>query len=225
MSDPKGFKIGSLLFWLPILFWIQIVAAVPFAATQTLKMLQNTQGVSLAFFLCQHAFVLLNLSLAFVAFRESKEHDRKEKRQSVLIYLMWTLFTLIHIGVAFWKLPDRWKYTDNIVALVVTVGVLVTVFVGQRKRLPLTDPSVKMWLAIFFKSVPQVSLAYSIFVYGQGGLSGWWILLGHVTVLSRMAHLWISNHMTPNRSTRGSFVTELWNEGSWLITTGAWLFF
>ncbi len=218
MSGDRN-RIGNLL------FWFQIVMGVLFAVAQALKMLESTQGVSLAFFLCHGAFAALNVSLAVVALHQSHGSERKIKKQSVKIYLMWTAFMVIHIVIAVWKMPDLWNYTDTITTTVVFIGVAATLALARSNGIPLVDPRVKMWLAIFFKSLPQIFLAYTISVYGQGGLSGWWIFLGHVTILTRLVHLWISNHHEWNRNTKCSFVSEVWNEASWLVTSAAWLIF
>jgi hypothetical protein len=220
MSGREKHRIGNLL------FWFQIICAFIFCGSQALKMLESTQGVSLSFFICHGIFALLNLSLAVVAMRESGSgNDRQIKKQSVFIYSMWTVFLAIHLSIAIWKMPRLWKHTDTVAISLVTLGVLIIISIAKAKRLPLTDSYVKAGLAIFFKSVPQVALAYSISVYGKGGLSGVWILFGHITILTRLVHLWVSNREQWNRNTRGSFVSEVWNEGSWLAASAAWLYF
>lgn len=217
MFELQRQRIGNLL------LWFQIVCAVIFATSQALKMLESTQGVSLAFFICHGIFALLNLSLSIVALSESVGSDRKLKKQSVHIYAMWTAFLVVHLAIAMWKMPDLWKYTDTLAMTAVLIGVLVTIAVAKAKHLPLLDPYVKAGLAVFFKSVPQVALAYSISVYGKGGLSGIWIVFGHITILTRLVHLWVSNREQWNRNTKGSFVSEVWNEVSWLAASAAWL--
>jgi uncharacterized membrane protein (GlpM family) len=179
--------------------------------------------VSFSFFICHGAFALLNLSLSTVALSESAADDRLAKKQSMFIYAMWSVILFIHISIAVWKMPVLWKYTDTIVVSVVSLGIAATVIYARVNRLPLLDPYVKAGLAIFFKSVPQFALAWSITLYGKGGLSGVWILFGHITILTRLVHLWISNREQWNRNTKGSFVSEVWNEVSWVIATIAWL--
>ncbi len=219
MSATAKQTIGNLL------FGFQIICAVIFCTSQALKMLESTQGVSFSFFICHGIFSLLNLSLSVVAVRESTDGDRMLKKQSVFIYTLWTLILLIHVSIAIWKMPDLWKYSDTITVSVVSLGVAATVAFAKVKKLPLLDPYVKAGLAIFIKSIPQVALAWSISLYGKGGLSGVWILFGHITILTRLVHLWISNREQWNRNTKGSFVSEVWNELSWLAATIAWLAF
>jgi hypothetical protein len=219
MSATTKQTIGNLL------FGFQIICTVIFCTSQALKMLESTQGVSFSFFICHGIFALLNLSLSVVALRESTYSDRKIKKQSVFIYSLWTLILSIHVSIAIWKMPDLWKYSDTVTVLVVSLGVVATVTYAKVKKLSLLDPYVKAGLAVFFKSIPQVALAWSIVLYGKGGLSGVWILFGHITILTRLVHLWVSNRQKWNRNTKGSFVSEVWNELSWLVASIAWLAF
>lgn len=188
-------------------------------------MLRSTQGVSLSFFICHGIFTLLNLSLSIAALKGTLGSDRKIKGQSVFIYALWTLVLLTHVSIALWKMDDLWKTTDTVSTTIVAIGVGIVILYAKMKQMPLLDPCVKAGLAVFFKSVPQVALAVMIYQYGKGGLSGIWILVGHITILTRIVHLWISNHEKWDRNTKGSFVSEVWNEISWLAATVAWLAF
>jgi len=188
-------------------------------------MFSSTKGVSVSFFVCHGVFALLNLSLSLVAYANSTDIDKKIKGQSVFIYAMWLVVLFIHLGTALCKMSDPWKYNDTITSLIVIAGVVPTILFSQFKRISLFDPAIKASLAIFFKSVPQVSLAYNIYMFGTEGLSGVWILVGHITILTRIVHLWISNHERWDRNTKWSFVSEVWNEVSWLVASAAWLLF
>ncbi len=208
-----------------LLFWFQIICAIIFSGAQVLRMLENTQGVSISFFLCHDIFALLNLWLSVIALRESVDGERKIKKQSVYVYAMWTLFITIHLVVALSRMPQPWKYPDTITVLIVLLGTLAIVSIAKIKRIPFLDPYIKAAIAIFFKSVPQLSLAYTIYLYGEGGLSGIWILFGNITIITRIGHLWISEHKQWNRNTKGSLISEIWNEGSWLVASISWLIF
>lgn len=188
-------------------------------------MLESTQGVSFSFFVCHGIFALLNLSLSVAALAGATLSDRAVKRQSVFIYTMWTSVLALHASIAFMKMPVLWKPIDTVAVSVVGVGVTLILAAATHKKMPLLDPYVKAGLAIFFKAVPQVALAITIYQNGKGGLSGWWILLGHVTILTRITHLWFSNRQKWDRNTKGSFVSEVWNEASWALATAAWVAF
>lgn len=208
-----------------LLFWFQIVCATIFFATQAVKMMKSTEGNLLSFFLCHFVFAVINLWLSVLAFKESTDGEKTIKKQSIFIYAMWSLFIGAHFFIALFKMPEVWKHTDTVTLFIVIAGVIFTIAVAKIKKLPLLDAYVKAGLAVFFKSVPQVALAFSIYLYGEGGLSGWWILLGNVTIITRIVHLLVSNHQGWNRNTRGSLISEIWNEASWAIASIAWIVF
>lgn len=188
-------------------------------------MLKSTEGVSFSLFVCHSVFALLNLSLSIAALKNAVGGERMIKRQAVFIYAMWTSVLILHKGIAFWKMEQLWKQIDTVTCLLVGTGIIFVLAIARLKKLSLLDPYIKAGLAISFKSIPQVTLAVMIYYFGKGGLSGIWILFGHITILTRIVHLWISNHEKWDRNTRGSFVSEVWNEISWLVSTGAWLMF
>lgn len=208
-----------------LLFWFQIVCATIFFATQALKMKESTEGNLLSFFLCHFIFAIINLWLSILAYGESEDDGREIKMQSVFIYAMWSLFIGEHFFIALKKMPEVWKYADTITTFIVIIGVFITIVIAGIKKLPLLDAYVKAGLAVFFKCIPQFALAFSIYFYGAKGLSGWWILLGNVTIITRIVHLVVSNHQGWNRNTRGSLISEIWNEASWAVASIAWIVF
>jgi hypothetical protein len=80
------------------------------------------------------------------------------------------------------------------------------------------------WLAVSFKAVPQIVLAWSISIHGGAGLALGAVVSGHITILSRLAQLsmaireagWDQNRV-------GSFISEVPNELSWIAVTLAWV--
>jgi hypothetical protein len=196
-----------------------------FCTAQSLQMLKSTAGVSLGFFICHGIFALLNLSLSVAAYTTAIDVERKIKRQSIFIYAIWTTVLLIHVRIAVMKMDDLWKTVDTVSTIIVAIGVGIVILYAKMKRISLIDPYVKAGYAVLFKSVPQVALAVMIYQYGKGGLSGIWIFFGHITILTRIVHLWISNREKWDRNTKGSFVSEVWNEISWLVATAAWFAF
>jgi hypothetical protein len=75
-----------------------------------------------------------------------------------------------------------------------------------------------------FKAVPQLALAYKIFMQGGAGLAAAAVITGHVTILSRLGLLWFFiKEAGWDRNRRGSALSELANETSWLIATIVWL--
>lgn len=206
-----------------LMFWAQIFFAIIFVSSQALRMLESTQGVSLSLFIRNGIFALINLSLSIVALRETKkEEEMVIKRQSVYIYVMWSSFILVHLVIALMEMPDWWNANDTQTVKVVGAGVVATLVFAEVMGVSFPDPYVRAALAIFFKSVPQVALAFSIAMYGNDGLSGVYMLTGHITILIRIAHLWMSNSRRQSRSTKASLVNEVCNDASWIVATVAW---
>lgn len=205
------------------LFWLQILCAFVFAGSQAIRMLGSVEGVRLSFFLCHTSFALILLILGIAAFKgATTTGDRKIKRQGIAIYAMWVVLVAIHTAIAIAN-GALWNRKDTTTLVIVLVGSGVVVIVGSFKRLPLSDAYVKAGLAAFFKCVPQVALAFSIVDEGAGGLSGIWILMGHVTILIRLEHLRHSLVQGHDRNTVAQFWSEVGNEASWLVATLAWI--
>jgi len=189
-------------------------------------MFESVEGVSIGFFFCHGMFAFLNLSLSMVALRETDKgaEDYPVKKQSVHVYTMWVAFLLLHLGIASWQ-KVGWKLIDTTTIIVVMTGFVGIVLFSLIKKVPLVNPWIKATTAIFLKCVPQVTLAIVIYQYGKGGLSGVWILFGHITILTRIAHLWVSSRKGWNKNTLASFVSEVFNEISWIVATVAFLVF
>ncbi len=207
------------------LLWFQVICGIIFTSAQAIRMLTSTKGVSVSFFICVGAFAVINLVLSIAAYREAGKQDAGVKRQAIYIYSMWTTFAVIHFSIALWKMPRLWSSNDTLTMTIVGVGSIITVLVGKLKGMPLRDPYMRACLAAFLKCVPQVTLAVNIYLKGSSGLSGIWIFMGHVTILTRLVHLHISSKEGWNRNTRASFWSEIGNETSWLVASIAWLLF
>lgn len=219
MSKQKRHTAGNLL------FGFQVVCAFIFGGSQARRMFISTQGVSFGFFACHGIFAALNLWLSLNALQNATDETRHGKKQSALMYSLWTVILLVHMSIAYFQMPQIWKTTDTVASIVVAVGILVTIVIAKIKGLPILDPYIKAGLAVFFKCVPQIALAATIYQYGKGGLSGLWIFMGHVTICTRIVHLWLSNRNKWTRETKGLLVSETGNELSWLVATVAFLIF
>ncbi len=221
MSIQKKRTFGDLL------FWFQIVCAAIFFTAQSLKMLESTQGVSLSYFMWHGIFFVINLSLSIAALKNAAPDEREIKLQSVFIYSFWIVIILTHLGIAYFHMDDHWKRTDTVSCWIVSIGVLITTMVANRKNLSLLDPYVKTSLAIFFKSIPQLALAMTIYAHGKGGISAWFIIIGQLTISTRLFHICVSNPSkwdAWDRNARGLFMSEIWSGASWLAIIVAWVY-
>jgi hypothetical protein len=82
---------------------------------------------------------------------------------------------------------------------------------------------IRGYLAVFFKGVPQLTLAVNILMVGGAGVSVFGILTGHITICSRLGQLVMSLREAGwDRNRKGSLISEIANEGSWIVVTIAW---
>ncbi len=203
------------------LFAVQLCFTFIFGGSQFYRMLTTRQGVNLSWFLCWLIFLLLNLVLTI---RAHQNQPSRVTLQTILSYVAWTVVVAADLAVMLWKGTHIWDGTDNVTTGLVTLGAVFTLFIAYRLELGLVDPMVKGWLAVFFKAIPQLALAYKIYEMGGHGLAAAAVITGHVTILARLGQLWFSiKEAGWDRNRRGSALSELANEGSWLIATLVWL--
>jgi hypothetical protein len=203
------------------LFAVQLGFTLIFGGSQFYRMLTTSQGVNLSWYLNWLVFLLLNLLLTVRA------HQTQPSRitiQTMVSYAAWTLVVCADLGMMLWKGTHLWDGKDTVTTLLVLAGVGLTLLVSSRLELGIIDPMVKGYLAVFFKAIPQLTLAYKIFLVGGRGLAATAIITGHITILTRLGQLWFSIREAGwDRNRKGSALSELANEGSWLIATLAWL--
>lgn len=203
------------------LFGVQLVCTFLFGGSQFLRMLTTSQGVSISWFASWQVFLVLNLVLAI---RAHRNRPSRVTLQTILSYVAWVTMVTLDFGVMVWKQIGTWNGRDSATVALVAMGVLATLAIARRKDLPITDPMVKGYLAVSFKTIPQLILAYNIFVLGGNGLAGLAVVTGHITILTRLGQLWFSIREAGwDRNRIGSAISELANEGSWMICTIVWL--
>lgn len=203
------------------LFAVQIGFTFIWGGSQFLRLLSSMQGVNISWFLSWLAFLLLNLVLAFRAHRNLPS---RVTRQTILSYAAWTLVVLADLSVMLWRGTHLWDGKDTVTTLLVGAGLALTMLVAYRLNLGLVDPMVKGYLAVAFKAIPQLALAYKIMMVGGRGLAPVAVITGHITILTRLGQLWYSIREAGwDRNRQGSALSELANEGSWIVATLAWL--
>lgn len=74
------------------------------------------------------------------------------------------------------------------------------------------------------KAVPQLTLAWNIWLHGGAGISIVAFTVGHVTICTRLWQVWYSIREAGwDRNRIGIAVGEAANELSWIVTTAVWL--
>lgn len=152
MSSQKKFTAD-------LLFGVQIICTFIFGGSQFLRMTSTSQGVGISWFICWEIFLLLNLALAI---RAHKNQPSRVTLQTILSYAAWTTMVLLDLVVILWKSIGKWNSRDNITIICAALGTVATLVIANRKHKSITNPIVKGCLAIFFKAVPQLTLAFNI---------------------------------------------------------------
>ena len=166
-------------------------------------------------------FLLINLSLSY---RAHQVLPSRVTKQTVIVYATWAVVLVITVLVFLWQGTTIWSEIDTLTAILATAGIVLTLTVGRMQGLPVVDPVVRGYLAVFFKGLPQLTLAYSIWQYGGEGLSVVAVLVGHITVCTRLGQIFLSLREAGwDRNRQGSAISEIANEGSWIVVTIVWL--
>lgn len=204
-----------------LLFAVQIVFAFVLGVSQFLRMLETIQGVSLTMFFSMEIFVGINL---FLAIRAHRNQPSRITRQTMASYTLIIVMITADLAAIFIHGGYDWSRNDAITAVLVAVGIAVCLSGARLKGLGWGDPLVKGWLAISFKAIPQLLLAWKIFQDGGAGTPGAAILAGHFTVCTRLGQLGLSIREAGwDRNRIGSALSEIANEASWVVVTIVWL--
>lgn len=200
---------------------VQIICTLVFGGSQAVQLLGTTQGVSPTWYVSWLVFLMANLAIEMHAHHKSPS---KNTHRIIISYLLWTAMVLLDLAVIVWRGIARWSDYDSITTALVLVGVITTLFVSTFFKRGVFDPIVHGLFATFFKTIPQSILAAKIFMDGRGELAGLAIIVGHITVLTRLGqHAYVIREAGWERNRVGSAISEIGNWLSWLLVTLAWL--
>ncbi len=203
-----------------LLFGVQIVCAGVFGVSQFVRMLTTSQGVSITWFAFWLMFLVVNLVLAV---RAHKAQPSRVTAQTIASYSAWTVVITADLILMVSKGNGEWDHRDYQTVLYAGLGIAVVLLIAWFKKLEYSDPIVRGWLAVFFKAVPQLMLAYKIYSVGGAGLSGVAVINGHITIMTRLGQLCFSIREAGwDRNRIGSAMSEMANETSWMVATIVW---
>lgn len=203
-----------------VLFIVQMSCAIGFGVAQAILMMTTTEGVSITWLSFWGVFLLINLSLSL---RAHQVQPSRITRQTVITYASWTTVMALNTAIYLWRDSAIWTPVDTWTALIALAGIAVTLSIGYRNKLTIADPLVRGYLAVFFKGIPQLTLAYNILMVGGAGLSIVGVLAGHITICTRLGQILMGLREAGwDRNRQGSAISEVANEGSWIVTTVAW---
>ncbi len=130
---------------------------------------------------------------------------------------------LSFLTVMYWEGTGRWNERDTLTTVLASTGIITTLGVARLRGLTYTDPIVKGILSIFFKALPQLMLAYNMWVMHEGKLTWEMVLVGHMTISLRLIQLAFAvKEASTERNRRGSAISEIANCLSWIVATIAW---
>lgn len=204
-----------------LLFIVQIGCALVFGVSQTWHMFSSVEGLSPSWFLCWALFLVINLRLSIQAHRTQPS---RVTLQTVWAYAIWTTIIAANLVALAWHGAGSWSIVDDITIGIAAAGIVATLAIGRRHGLGWRDPIVRGWLAVFFKGVPQLTLAWNLALVGGAGLAPFGVFAGHVTICTRLGQLVFSIREAGwDRNRVGSLISEVANEASWIVATVVWL--
>lgn len=204
-----------------LLFVVQIIGAALFCGAQFFRSLVDVRGVSIAQFGSVATYLLFHLSLGIGAHRVKPS---RLTRQAIATYCTWFVLIIAVIGAVLVNGTYHWSVQDT-TTVVIAVGLTsLVVVIGWLNKLTVADPMMKALLAIAYKSVPQVLLAWKILAEGGSGIPALTVAVGHFTIIVRLAQIYLMvKEAGLDRNRKWLAISETANELSWVVATIVWL--
>ncbi len=187
---------------------------------QILHLRHHTEGITVTLYWFNLAFMAINLSLAWKAYQLKREWNRL---QGPIIYTVWIVLFGLHLIVL---RNVAWREHDTIFVLAALTVVAATSATSRAMYgLSYSDPLVRGWINGLCRFLPHGYLALCILQDGDGrGLASTTIWMGHISIFTRLAHVWLTAKKTGfDRNLKGIVVAEAQSEVSWVIVTIVWV--
>jgi len=201
-----------------LLFWFQVIMAWFYTVPQVVAIIRGkTEGLNLAMYVIFMAYIIFSFWLSVSSYRLKKERTRK---QVIIIFVQWMVCICLILLVGISKIT--WSKGDTIVTFIVVTLSLGTIL----KYRGIKDAYSKALINVWCKSIPQLWLAYTIFLAkGGDGLPLMTLIAGHLTSTPRLIQVIISGRQGWDRPTRALLIGESANVITWIIVTFVWLYF
>lgn len=208
--------------WLTdLLYRVQIAGACLFCSAQAQRALHDINGVSLAQNLAVMTYLIFHLLLTWEA---HKAQPSRLTKQGLIVFCTWFVGTFFIVTTILHNGSYSWTLQDTIIAFAAIGVALTVVAISSLQSMAVTDAAVRSLLAIAFKSIPQVLLAWKIMAEGGSGIPGLSVAVGHATILIRLAHIsFMVKEAGWERNRTWLAISETANELSWVVATIAWL--
>jgi len=199
------------------LFYFQIIMVFAYTIPQILNIISGkTKGLTLVLYGGFMIYVLVNFLLSIQAYDVKKTKGRK---YLVIIFSLWVL----SIGslLVFGMTKIFWREEDTVISIIILFLSFVTLFYFNG----LKDPLSKGFFGVWFKSLPQLWLAYTMLAVGSGiGLHPISLIAAHCTSTPRLIHVFIIGRAGKwDRESRSLMVSEASNVITWWIVTIVWI--
>lgn len=199
------------------LFCFQLVMIFAYTIPQIINITSGkTKGLTMVLYGGFMIYILVNLFLSIQAYNINKT---KGRRRLIVIYSLWVLA----IGSIFISGITKiiWREEDTLISIVIFLLSLATLIYFKGAK----DPFSKGFLGVWFKSVPQLWLAYTMLSLGTGiGLHPINVIAAHCTSIPRLIHVFIVGREGKwDREARGLMLSEASNVFTWTIVTIIWL--
>ena len=203
-------------------FAFQIAMAYIFAIPQLFRMFEDVRGVTITWLLFALIFVVLNLELAW------STHHKAQTRatfQTLCIYGNWVLLLGPMVAIAFAKCV--WTRQDSVVSSFIGVAAIAVMLWGRVTKRGAADPFLRGLLVGLFRVVPHLYLVGCIVYAGSAsGIPLKTIVAANITATARIITLVLSGRESGwGKGMKASLVSEIANEGSWLLVTATWLMY
>lgn len=205
-----------------LLFGVQIVGALVFCGSYFVRSLHDVTGSSVVQFCFVVAFLFFCLTLSIGAYRAKPDRPTK---QGIVTYIVWLIMLIAVIAATMGN--EGYKWNNKEVAILVWGLVLagIVIIIGITLKTKVTDPMMRGLLAITFKSIPQILLAWKFIEEGASGTPAVAIIVGHVTILIRLSQIYFMVRESGwDKNRKWLAVSEVSNEASWIITSVVWVF-
>jgi hypothetical protein len=202
-------------------FWIGLTTAPIWCGAQAYATRTSMSGVSLAQYFSFSASFVLGLTLAFEA---NKVNPGRVIKQQIISHSTWTFFSGVMIGVVILSGRYHWSHADTRLAFCVLLGIIATLIWKTVTKRSMMDAAIRGLISISLKALPQGLLVPIIWVRGGSGYHWSAILMGNVSILTRLIPLFISiNIEGMNRAKWWLLTQDMLNEASWAAVSVAWL--
>jgi hypothetical protein len=204
-----------------LLFWVQIICAGIICSAQFVRLLETTEGQLLSLFVSLEIYLCFHIILALRAHRALPS---RVALQALAMYWVWFLLIGTNIVALFINGEYEWSTNDTRTTALVSVGVVTVLVFVTLRSVPLLDPVVMSFLAMTFKVLPQIVMAFEVARVGGAGLPGISIVISVFTLSVRVGLLWLSILEAGwERNRTWLFISEVMNGLSWALVIFVWL--